>query len=79
MPAGRISQPWRSYLRFSVRGLIVVVLVVGAGLEWIVHQAHVQRDAAAAIKNSGGSVQYDSEWSVEKAVGTGFLSSDDPS
>jgi hypothetical protein len=50
--------PWRKYLRFSVRGLIVVVLVIGAGLGWIVHEAHVQRDAVAAIQKSASSVGY---------------------
>jgi hypothetical protein len=43
-----------------VRGLIVFVVVVGAGLGWVVRQAHIQRDAVATIKNAGGSIQY--EW-----------------
>jgi hypothetical protein len=54
MPAGPAPHSWRRYLRFSVRGLIVFVVVVGAGLGWIVHQAHVQRDAVAAIQGAGG-------------------------
>ena len=37
-----------------MRGLIVFVIVIGAGLGWIVHQAHVQRDAVEAIKKAGG-------------------------
>ena len=53
-----VSRPWRRFLRFSVRGLIVVVLVIGAGLGWIVRQAHIQRDAVAAIRKAGGSVAY---------------------
>jgi hypothetical protein len=36
-------------LRFSVRGLIVLVIVAGAALGWIVRQAHIQGDAVAAI------------------------------
>jgi internalin A len=59
----RISRPWRRYLRFSVRALIVLVLLIGAGLGWLVHQAHVQRDAVAAIREAGGAVRYDWEWS----------------
>jgi hypothetical protein len=47
---------WRHWLRFSVRGLLGLVLVIGSGLGWIVHQAHVQRDAVAANKNFGGIV-----------------------
>jgi internalin A len=62
MPAGPASRPWRRYLRVSVRGLIVLVLVIGAGLGWIVHQAHVQRDAVAAIERAGGEVMYDWQW-----------------
>jgi hypothetical protein len=60
MPADpkTISRPWRRYLRFSVRELIVLVIVVGAGLGWIVRQAHVQRDAVAAIRKAGGTVRY---------------------
>jgi hypothetical protein len=58
-----VSHPWRRFLRFSVRGLIVLVLVVGARLGWIVHEAHVQRDAVAAIERTGGEVIYDSGWS----------------
>jgi hypothetical protein len=45
-----------------VRGLIVFVVVVGAGLGWIVREARIQRQAVAAIKNAGGSVRYDWEW-----------------
>jgi internalin A len=60
----RISHPWRKYLRFSVRGLIVVVFLIGAGLGWIVRSARIQRDAVAAIRRHGGSVVYHGElWS----------------
>ena len=60
--ADHATHRWRKFLRFSVRGLIVVVLVIGAGLAWIVRQAHIQRDAVAAIENAGGSVSYNWEW-----------------
>jgi internalin A len=49
-------------LRFSVRALVVVVFVFGAGLGWIVRSAHVQRDAVEAISSAGGDVYYDWEW-----------------
>ncbi len=63
MPAQADHPPhqWRRLLRFSVRGLIVVVLVIGAGLGWLVHEAHVQRDAVVGITAAGGSVFYDWE------------------
>lgn len=53
------SGAWRRRLRLDLRGLIVVVLVIGCALGWIVHQARVQREAVAAIEKSGGSVLYD--------------------
>ncbi len=62
MPAEPGSHSWRRFLRFSVRGLIVLVLFVGAGLGWLVGQAHIQRDAVAAIRKAGGSVFYN--WEV---------------
>jgi internalin A len=70
MPADlkTISRPWRRYLRFSVRGLIVLVLVIGLGLGWIVRSARIQRDAVAAIERAGGDVAYDSEWEYAKSI-----------
>jgi hypothetical protein len=62
MPAGPVPHPWRRYLRFSLRGLMLLVIVVGAGLGWSVRQAHVQRNAVAAIKRDDGVVYYDSGW-----------------
>ncbi len=73
MPAGPISRPWRRFLRFSVRGLIVLVLVIGAGLGWVVRSARIQREAVAAIRNAGGVVFYDWEWSNGKNIPGGEL------
>jgi hypothetical protein len=61
--AEHISHSWRRYLRFSVRGLTVLVLVIGVWLAWLVRSAHIQRDAVAAITHAGGKVSYDWEWS----------------
>jgi internalin A len=57
-----VSRPWRRFLRFSVRGMIVLVLVIGVWLGWIVHSARVQRQAVAAIERAGGKVAYDWEY-----------------
>jgi len=63
MSAVPVSRPWRRFLRFSVRGMIVVVLLVGGCLGWIVRSARIQREAVAAITKSGGSVNYNwEEW-----------------
>jgi hypothetical protein len=37
------------------------VVVIGVRLGWIVHEAHIQRDAVAAIKKAGGADIYDWE------------------
>ena len=62
------SRSWWNYARFSLRALIVLVLLIGAGLGWLVRSAHVQRDAVAAIRRAGGSVSYDWEWNNGKSV-----------
>ncbi len=68
MLAGSVSRRWWRYLRFNVRGLIVLVLVVGAGLGWVVRSARIQREAVAAIKSAGGHVEYDADRSNETAI-----------
>ena len=56
------SRPRRRLLRFSMRGLIVLVLVIGGGMGWLVRAVHIQHAAAAAISGIGGSVMYNWEW-----------------
>ena len=63
-----VSFTWRSSLRFSVRGLVVLVLVIGGWLGWIVRSARIQREAVAAIEKAGGRVKYDWEWSGGKQI-----------
>jgi internalin A len=55
------KRPRRSYLRLSLRGLIVLVLGIGGWLGWMVHRARVQRNAVAALQKIDGTVQYDWE------------------
>jgi hypothetical protein len=31
-----VSRPWRRYLRFSVRGMVIIVLLIGGRFGWIV-------------------------------------------
>ena len=64
--ANPISRPWRKLLRFSVRVMIVVVLVVGGWLGWFVRSARIQREAVVAIRRVGGLVSYDFEWKIGK-------------
>ena len=59
---------WRRYARFSVRGMVVVVLLIGGSTGWIVRQAHIQRDAVAAIASGGGDVLYEGgKWGDSKS------------
>ncbi len=60
--ASPASRSRRRFLRFSVRGLIALILLIASGLGWLVSEAHDQRDAVAAIKRAGGVVAYDWEW-----------------
>ena len=58
-PAEPVPGPWRRYLRFSMRGMIVLVLVIGGSLGWIVRNAKTQRDAVAAIIKVRGQAFYE--------------------
>jgi hypothetical protein len=51
---GPVSRTWRRFLRFSVQGMIVVLLLVGGWLGWLVRSARIQREAVAAITTAGG-------------------------
>jgi internalin A len=65
------SRPWRRFLRFSVRGLIIVVLAIGVWLGWTVRSARIQREAVAAVQKAGGTVRYDWEWRNGKLISQG--------
>jgi internalin A len=61
--ANSTSRPRRTLLSFSVRGMIVLVLVIGVWLGWIVRSARIQRVAVTAIEKERGTVYYDWEFS----------------
>ena len=52
-------------LRFSVRSLMVTVLLLGGSAGWVVHRARVQREAVNAIERAGGKVEYDEVFTSE--------------
>jgi len=66
-----IRRSRRSYRRFSVRGLIVLVLAIGGWLGWIVRSARVQREAVAAIQRAGGWVWYDWQYDHGRFIPAG--------
>jgi Leucine Rich repeat len=53
-----IARRQHSYPRFSLRGLIIVVLLIGGWLGWVVSSARRQRLTVLAIEKSGGGVRY---------------------
>lgn len=53
MPDQSLPKSRRYWLRFSVRGLMLLVLVVGAALGWVVREARMQRQAVVAIRAVG--------------------------
>ena len=61
--------PRRRWLQFSLRTLMVLVLVLGCGMGWFAYelqQAQRQRDAVEAIRNLGGIVAYDYQVSASR-------------
>jgi hypothetical protein len=66
MKSAPVSGRWQRFLRNSVGGLIVLVLVIGAGLGWLVRSARIQHEAFAAIEYAGGSVAYN--WKFDNGL-----------
>ncbi len=66
MRSNRLLAPFldkslRDWFRFSVRGLLVLVLVLGVWLGWLVRRVKAQQEAVRTIQQAGGFVQYDWE------------------
>ena len=61
----------RRFLALSLRSLMVLVLVFGAGLGWWARSARLQRQAVLAIKRAGGFVSYDYEFRYGVDTSTG--------
>ncbi len=67
------SRRRRNFFRFSVRGLLVLILVIGCGMGWIarvVRTGQAQRRAVAAIYQAGGWALYDTDWDELQATNT---------
>jgi Leucine rich repeat/Leucine Rich repeat len=56
------SRRWRRWLRFSVRALLIAVLVIGCAMGWLARTARIQREAVAAIQKGGGVPRYNWEF-----------------
>ncbi len=71
--------PRRRWFRISLRGLMILILVVGAVVGWMAQTIRTQRQAVAAVQAAGGFVRYD--WQIEILPNTfiGPLPGTDPS
>ena len=64
------SKPRRRWSQYSLRTLLVLMLVASIGLSWIASELQPyrkQREVANAIISLGGSVQWDSNWPRNEA------------
>jgi hypothetical protein len=59
------ARNWRRHFRFSVRCLLLLIVVIACGFGWlarVVRTGNVQRRSVAAIYQAGGWVVYDTTW-----------------
>ena len=75
-PAAR-AKPRRSWLRFSLRTMLVVVALFGIWLGIIANRANRQRSAVETIRNAGGEVWYD-HGGLPDSVGDPFADDSPP-
>ena len=71
MSEGTALRRLKKLARFSLRGMIVLVLVIGGGLGWLVQSARIQHAAVTAVTSVGGSVMYDWEWTTRSSYKSG--------
>jgi Leucine-rich repeat (LRR) protein len=60
------DKPSRTWFRFSIRAMMLLVVAVAIVLGWQVNNARKQRAAVAAIQRAGGWVHYDYEFKSGK-------------
>jgi hypothetical protein len=65
------ARPWHRRLRFSIRALVIFVLLIGGGLGWLVRSVRIQREAVATIKRLNGYVLYDWQWKNGRTIESG--------
>jgi hypothetical protein len=62
MPSRKSPGLWRSWLRISVRSLLVLILLLASALGCWMHQVRIQHEAVDAIQRAGGRVIYSWKW-----------------
>ncbi len=71
-------RPRRRWLRLSLRGLMVLVLIIGGVVGWLAHTVRTQRQAIAAVRAAGGSVQINYHWRAMSIGPQGAVLADEP-
>jgi hypothetical protein len=57
--AKTLPKPRRRVLRFSLRAMLLLVVVIGAALSWTMHKVRQQAKAVAALEGMGCTIDYD--------------------
>ena len=65
------ARPHRRWLSFSLKTLLIVVTVLGVWLGVRVNEAQKQRRARDQLAKVGGTVLYDYQWKVDRALPLG--------
>jgi hypothetical protein len=73
MTTATSAKPKSRFLRFSLRTLLVVMLVVCVTLGWKVEKTRKQREAVAWVEECGGEVDNEYEWDKVKPHGPKWL------
>ena len=60
--------PRRRWFRLSLRGLMILILIIACGIGWKVSRDRSERQAVEAIRAAGGMVLYDYQYSTDPEV-----------
>ena len=69
----------RRWLRLSLRGLMILVLIIGGFAGWAAHKIRTQRAAVAVLKAAKQSIRYDYQVKPLQTVNGRYVYQDEPS
>lgn len=70
-----LPRPHRRWLRLSLQGLLILVVLIAIPIGWVAHLIRTQRQAIAAVRAAGGQVQFDYQGQL---VGKQFIRRSEP-
>ncbi len=56
-----LPRPRRRWFRVSLRGLMILVVLIGGAAGWVANTIRTQRQSIAAVRAAGGDVRFDWE------------------